>query len=67
MWWLDVLIVVVIIAGIYAFVVIVRARTSRLSSQTDRTAEQMYDEFADPLRTQRRFARRHGGTWRDSG
>ncbi len=62
MWWLDVLIVLVIIAGIYAFVVMARARTIRLSSHTDRTAEPMYDEFADPPRTQGRFVRRRGGT-----
>ena len=65
MWWLNIVILLVIIGGIYGFVVMARARTKRLSSHTDRTAEQMYDEFADSPKAQRRFARRRGATWRD--
>ncbi len=67
MWFMDVLIVVVIAAGIYGFVVLTRQRTRRLSSHTNRTAQDMYDEFADSPAAQRRYARKRGGTWRENG
>lgn len=66
MWWLDVVIVVVLLAGVYGFVTLSRARTRRLSSHTERTVESMYDEYADPPAVQRRFARRRGGSWHDT-
>ncbi|MGI8761146.1 MAG: hypothetical protein ACR2LF_07610 [Jatrophihabitantaceae bacterium] len=66
MWWAYVLIVAILVAGIVAFVAMARARTRQLSSRTTRTAESMYDEFADPPRVQRRLARRRGGSWHDT-
>jgi hypothetical protein len=36
-----------------------------LARKTTRTAESMYDEYADSPRKQRRYAREHGGEWRE--
>ena len=36
-----------------------------LTRKTDRRAENLYDEYADSPRKQRRFAEEHGGTWKD--
>ena len=45
MWWQDIVIVVVIALGIYGFVVLARYMTQQMTSKTDRTAEDTYDEF----------------------
>jgi hypothetical protein len=37
--------------------------TRILSRPTTRTAADMYASYADSLRKQRRYARRHGGDW----
>jgi hypothetical protein len=36
-----------------------------LARKTSRTAENMYDDYADTPRQQPRYARQHGGQWRD--
>lgn len=36
-----------------------------LNRRTTRTAEDMYDQYADSPRKQRRYAREHGGERRD--
>lgn len=33
------------------------------SRRTDRTAQDMYDQFTDSPRQQRKYARHHGGEW----
>jgi hypothetical protein len=40
-------------------------RADVLTRATHRTAEDLYPHYADSLRKQRRYARRHGGEWRD--
>lgn len=65
MWWQILIGAVVLIAVVYAFVTLVRFQTGRLSSKTDRTADDMYDSYADPLRKQRRYAQERGGEWKD--
>ena len=45
MWWQDILVVAVIALGIYGFVVLARYTTQQMTRKTDRTAEDMYDEF----------------------
>ena len=65
MWWLDVLIGLLFLTGIYGFVLMVRTMTTRLSSHTDRTAEQMYDQHADSPKKERRLSRRDRGTGGD--
>ena len=49
MWWQILIGAVVLIAVVYAFLTLVRFQTGRLSSKTDRTADDMYDSYADPL------------------
>jgi hypothetical protein len=44
-WWQDIIIVAVIALGIYGFVVLARYMTQQMTRKTDRTAEEMYDEF----------------------
>lgn len=65
MWWQIVVIVAVLIFMIYLFLVIVGYRTRLLTRKTDRTAESMYDNYADSSGKQQKYAREHGGQWRD--
>lgn len=60
MWWVNVLIPAVLILGVCAFLEIVGFRTRLLTRKTDRTAESMYDYYADSPRQQRKHARDHG-------
>jgi hypothetical protein len=64
-WWEYVITAMVLLAGICAFLVLTGGVTRFLSSGTDRTAESMYGNYADSLRKQRRYARRHGGQSQD--
>jgi hypothetical protein len=65
MWW-QILIgaAVVIIVG-YAILTLVRFQTRNLTHRTDRTAADLYDSHADPLRKQRKYAQERGGEWKD--
>jgi hypothetical protein len=64
-WIWDVVIGLVVVAGIYGFVGLTRGRTRHLTRRTTRRAEDMYDEFDDSPAAKRRFARKRGGTWHD--
>jgi hypothetical protein len=64
-WWVCLLVGAVLLAGIYGFVVLARYVTGFLSSGTDRAADSMYGNYADSLRKQRRYARKHGGRGQD--
>jgi hypothetical protein len=61
-WWEIILFFAVVLLAIYGFASIVGFRTRTLTRRTDRTAENMYDNYADLSRKQRRHAREHGGT-----
>jgi hypothetical protein len=63
MWWQYIIIAAVILLGIYGFLVLTRFETWNLSRRTNRTAADTYPSYADSLREQRRYARRHGGEW----
>ena len=63
MWWEYIIIAAVLLFGIYAFLTLTGFETRVLSRRTNRTAESMYDNYADPLRRQRRYARQHDGEW----
>lgn len=63
--WLDIGIVALFLVGIYAFIELVGWRTKALSRRTNRRAEDMYDQYADSPRQQRKYAQRHGGSWPD--
>jgi hypothetical protein len=66
MWWLDdIVIPAVLLLGIYCFVSTVRWRTRSASRKSTRTAESMYPRYADSPAKQRKYARQHGGQWRD--
>ena len=60
-WWEIILFFAAVILAIYGFASIVGFRTRTLTRRTDRTAENMYDNFVDPTRKQRRDAREHSG------
>ena len=61
--WLDIVIVALFIFAGYAFLKLIGFQTGRLSRRSKRTAENMYDQYADSPRQQRRYAQEHGGTW----
>ena len=65
--WLDIVIVALFIFAGYAFLQLVGWRTRGLSRRTKRTAEDMYDQYADSPRKQRRYAEKHGGSWSEEG
>ncbi len=65
--WLDIGIVALFIFAGYAFLQMVGWRTRWLNRRTKRTAENMYDQYADSPRQQRRYAEKHGGTWSEDG
>ena len=55
MWWIYIVIVAVLAFGVYALLTLIGFQTRWLTRKTDRTAEDMYDEFADsPRRRHRR-------------
>jgi hypothetical protein len=64
-WWEIILFIAVVIFAIYAFASIVGFRTRTLTRPTDRTAQDMYDNYADSPRKQGRYARHHGGEGHD--
>jgi hypothetical protein len=65
MWWVNILIPALLILGVYCFLVVVGFRTRLLTRKTSRTAESMYDSYADSPRKQRKYAKDHGGAWKD--
>ena len=69
MWWLDdIIIPALLILGVYCFVVLVRRGTrGAIPKNTRRTVESMYPLYADSIRKQRKYAKEHGGTWKDDG
>lgn len=64
--WLDIGIVALFLFAGYAFIELVGWRTRWLSHRTGRTAEDMYQEYADSPRKQRRYARQHGANGAES-
>lgn len=50
MWWIYIVVVALMVFAVYGFITFVGFNTRRLTSKTDRTAENMYDEFSDPPR-----------------
>lgn len=60
--WIDVVVGLVLLLGIYAFVEVTGARTRWMTRRTERTAESMYNSYADSKREQRRSAKRQAGT-----
>lgn len=48
MWWINIVAPILLALGVYGFLRIVGVQKSFLTHKTDRRAEDMYDEFADP-------------------
>jgi hypothetical protein len=64
-WWEILIFIAVVILAIWGFASIVGLQTWNLTRRTRRSAEDMYGNFADSPRKQRRYAREHGGEWRN--
>jgi hypothetical protein len=64
-WWIYVIVVLLLVAGIYAFLQLVGFRTQMVTRRTTRTAEDMYENYADSPGKQKRYTRRRGGERRD--
>jgi hypothetical protein len=58
--WMDIGIVALLLIGVYAFTQLVGWETRTLSRRSMRRAEDLYGQFADSLRKQRRSASEHG-------
>ena len=65
MWWQYVIAAVVLIIAVYGFVSLVKVQTNRVSDKTDKTAEDVYDRYAESSRQQHRYAQQHGGEWKN--
>jgi hypothetical protein len=65
--WLDIGIVALFLFAGYAFLKMIGWQTRGLSRRTKRTAEDLYDQYGDSPRKQRRYAREHGGSWPEDG
>jgi hypothetical protein len=48
MWWINIVAPILLALGVYGFLRIVGVQKGFLTHKTDRRAEDMYDEFADP-------------------
>ena len=53
-WWMYIVVIALLAFGTYGFVSLVRFRTRWLTSETNRTAEDMYDLYADSPRKRHR-------------
>jgi hypothetical protein len=62
-WWEAILFFAAVILAIGGFVSLVGFRTRILTRRTDRTAQDLYAQYADSPRKQRKHAERHGGEW----
>jgi hypothetical protein len=65
MWWLDIVIPVLMIFAVYGFLLIVGVNVNWLTRRSYNTVDDVYDRYADSPRKQRKYARAHGGQWKD--
>jgi hypothetical protein len=63
-WWGTVLFLAAVVLAIWGFLSIVGFRTRTLTRKTDRRAEDLYANYADPGRGRHRYLYAHG-VWRD--
>jgi hypothetical protein len=59
--WMDIGIVALLLFGVYAFTQLIGWEKRTLTRRTRRRAEDMYGQYTDSLRKQRRLVREHGG------
>lgn len=48
MWWVDIVVVILFILGIYGFATLVGFNTRWLTGKTHRRAEDLYDDYSEP-------------------
>lgn len=63
--WADIGIAALLLVGVYCFLRLLGWRTGMMTRRSNRRAEDLYEGFADSPRQQRRYAKEHGGEWRD--
>jgi hypothetical protein len=66
-WWGDMLFALAVVLAIKGFLALIGVETRWFTRRTYRTAEDIYPNYADSARKQHRYAREHGGQWRDQG
>ena len=66
MWWVDIVVPILLLLGIYGFLLMVGVNVNWLTRRSYKSAENIYDRYADSPRKQRRYARTHGNTWKDT-
>ena len=54
MWWIYIVAPALLTFGVYGFLTIVGFETRWLTRKTDRRAEDLYDDYADPPRHRHR-------------
>ncbi|HWG14463.1 MAG TPA: hypothetical protein VG268_14410 [Streptosporangiaceae bacterium] len=64
-WWETILFLIAVGVAIWGFISMVGVRTRFLTRKTTRSAQDLYDNYADSPHKQRRYARQHGGEWID--
>jgi hypothetical protein len=64
-WWGYVAFSLAVVTAVWGFGSLVNLETRILTHRTDRTAEDLYDKYADSARKERRYAKRHGGQWHE--
>jgi type II secretory pathway component PulL len=64
-WWEVLIFIAVVILAVWGFASIVGLQTRNLTRRTRRSAQDLYGNYADSPRKQRRYAREHGGEWRN--
>ncbi|HUD35764.1 MAG TPA: hypothetical protein VMR14_02635 [Streptosporangiaceae bacterium] len=64
-WWGYVLFLIAVAVAIWGFISLAGFKTDMLTRRTHRTAENLYPNYADSPRKQHRYAKEHGGQWRD--
>lgn len=64
-WWGYVLFALVVVLAVKGFLALVGVETRWVTRRTKKTAEDVYPDYADSLRKQHRYAREHGGQWRN--
>jgi hypothetical protein len=62
MWWTTIIVVALLAFGIVGFVSMVRLFAQRLTGETTRGAEDMYDQYADSPRERHRRSLAHAAT-----
>ena len=64
-WWEYVIVIGALLVGIYAFFATSRYVGRVLTKGSNPSADSVYQNYADSVHKQHRYARRHGGEWTD--